>query len=93
MIQRSPHGVRIRFQVVPQSSKTSLVGSHNGALKIKIAAPPVDGAANEELICFLKRLLCVPRQNIRLIQGHTSKIKIVEVVGISIEEAQLKLSL
>lgn len=65
-------------RVVPNASKTEIVGwMADGCLKIKIAAPPVDGKANQELISFLAKTLSVPKSEIEITNGLTSKKKTV----------------
>jgi uncharacterized protein (TIGR00251 family) len=68
-------------QVSPRASRSEIVGEHNGALRVRLAAPPVDGAANEELIRILAQALNVSRKGVRIMAGHTSKTKRVSVVG------------
>ena len=68
-----------KVQVVPRASRSEIVGEHNGALRVRIAAPPVDGAANEELIRTLARAFKVPHREVEIISGHTSKLKQVSV--------------
>lgn len=79
-----------RVRVVPRASKTAVAGELDGAVKIRIASPPVDGAANEELIRFLAKLLDVRRSDIEIIGGQTSKSKIVRVCGNSAEAVRGK---
>ena len=67
--------------VLPKSSKTEVVGKYGDAIKIKLKSPPVDGAANEELIRFLSKALEIPRRNIEIIKGHTNKRKTVSIAG------------
>lgn len=69
-------------RVVPRASRSEIVGEHDGALKVRLAAPPVHGAANEELIRILARALSVPRASLAIIAGNTSKLKQVAVKGI-----------
>ena len=73
--------VTFKVQVVPRASRSEIVGEHNGALRIRIAAPPVEGAANEELVRLLARVLGVPRNAIDITAGHTSKRKTVRVTS------------
>lgn len=68
-------------RVVPRASKSGVVGEHDGCLRVRIAAPPVDGAANEELIRLLARSLGVPLRSVEITGGHTSKLKQVRVQG------------
>jgi uncharacterized protein (TIGR00251 family) len=67
----------IRFQVVvqPKSSRNLIVGSHGEALKIKLKAPPVDGAANRMLVQFVAKVLRVPKSAVEIVSGHTSRVK------------------
>jgi len=74
-----------KVQVVPRASRSELVGEHDGALRVRIAAPPVDGAANQELIRTLARAFGVSRSAIEITSGQTSKRKEVRVVGASPE--------
>ena len=70
------------LHVVPRARVTALAGRHGDALKIRLAAPPVDGAANDELIRFLAERLAVPRSAVTIAAGHTSRRKTVTVTGI-----------
>jgi len=69
-------------RVVPRASRSEIVGEHDGALRVRIAAPPVDGAANEELVRLLSRSLGVSRSAIEITAGHTAKLKTVRVAGL-----------
>ncbi len=75
--------VTFQVRVVPRSSKSEIVGEHGGALKVKLAAAPVDGAANEELIRLLANAFKVGRSQIEIVSGHTSKTKRVRVTGLN----------
>lgn len=68
-------------RVVPRASISKIVGEHDGALRVRIAAPPVDGAANAELIVTLARAFDVPRSAVEITSGHSSKLKHVSVIG------------
>jgi uncharacterized protein (TIGR00251 family) len=68
-------------RVVPRASRSEIVGEHDCALRVRIAAPPVDGAANEELVRLLARALGVSRSAIEITAGHSSKLKTVRAVG------------
>jgi uncharacterized protein len=80
----SSDAVIFTVRVVPRASRSELAGEHDGALKIRVAAPPVDGAANEELVRFLARKLGVAVRNVEIIGGHASKTKRVRVEGVTI---------
>jgi uncharacterized protein (TIGR00251 family) len=70
-------------RVIPKSSKSEIVGEHDGALKIKINAPPVDDAANAELIKVLARRLKISKSAVEITSGQTSKRKQVRINGIT----------
>jgi len=74
-------GVTFSVRVVPRASRSEVVGLHDGALKIRVAAPPVEGAANQELVRFLCKKLKVPRASVTLISGASSKNKIIRVAN------------
>ena len=78
-------GVRLTLHVQPRAARTEIAGLHGDALKIRLAAPPVDGAANEALIRFLAERLGVSRSAITLVSGATSRRKVVEVSGMTAE--------
>ncbi|QLY25872.1 DUF167 family protein [Bdellovibrio sp. KM01] len=88
MIEEIKGGVRLHLFIQPKSSKNQIVGPHNGMLKIKISAPPVDGEANTELIEYLAKFFKVPKRNVTLIKGDTGRQKTVDVEGISLSDAK-----
>ena len=69
--------------VVPRASKSEIVGDLDGALKIRIASPPVDGAANAELIKVLSKKLNVAKNAVEIVGGQTSKQKLIRISGIN----------
>ena len=90
MIQSAEHNGMLTFtvRVVPRASRSSITGEHDGALRVRVAAPPVDGAANAELLRVLARALDIPARDVEMTSGHTSKLKQVRVRGISREQLQ-----
>jgi uncharacterized protein (TIGR00251 family) len=78
-------GGRVRFSVhvQPRASSQKISGIHGDALKVRLTAPPVDGAANEELVDFLAKSFVVARKSIRIVAGESSRSKIVEIEGIT----------
>ncbi len=82
-VEERSGAVRFTVRVQPRASRTELAGVQQGALKVRLQAPPVDGAANEALVEFLSDTLDVPRRMIRIVAGDTSRSKVVEIVGIS----------
>ncbi|HEY0941552.1 MAG TPA: DUF167 domain-containing protein [Steroidobacter sp.] len=77
---------RINVYVQPRASKTAVVGMHDGAVKIRLAAPPVDGAANAALVEFVADQLGVAKSRVRITAGLASRRKTVEVDGISAQQ-------
>jgi uncharacterized protein (TIGR00251 family) len=82
----SRKSVRFEVHVQPRASRTELAGSHGGALKVRVAAPPVDAAANRALIEFLAKCLGVPRRSVSIVAGETSRTKVLEVDGVTPEQ-------
>lgn len=70
-------------RVVPRASKSEIVGELNGMLKIRIAAPPVDGAANAQLIKLLSKIFGISKSKVEIISGETAKIKLVKIKNLS----------
>jgi uncharacterized protein (TIGR00251 family) len=75
----------LTFQVlvVPRSSRSEIVGEHDGRLKVRLAAPPVEGAANEELIRLLAKQLRITRSTLLIKSGSSSKLKTIAVTGLT----------
>jgi len=73
--------VRVDVYVQPRASRSEIVGLHGAALKVRVQAPPVEGAANEALTGLLADRLGVPRRAVRVVAGATSRAKTVEVDG------------
>lgn len=87
-IRTTADGVEFKVRVIPRASKTEVVGSIDGMLKVRLKAPPVDGAANEELIKSLAKVLGVSKGNIEIISGQTSRTKRLRVAGITAAELE-----
>lgn len=79
-------GRRFSVYVQPRASRTGIAGHRGPDLKMRIASPPVDQAANEELLRFLADRLGIRRRNIRLVAGATSRRKVIEIDGLSAEQ-------
>lgn len=75
-------GVRLSVHVQPRAARTEIAGEHGDALKVRLAAPPVDGAANDALVAFLADRFGVPRRAVRVVSGHASRRKLVELTGV-----------
>jgi len=83
---KSPHrnkeaaeSITFSIRIQPRASKNEIARMENGGLKIRLTAPPVDGAANEALVRFLADRLSVARSQIEIVSGHTSRNKIVRI--------------
>lgn len=74
--------VRISVYVQPRASKTAIAGMHDGCIKIRLAAPPVDGAANAALIEFIAKRVGVARSRVRLVSGASARRKVIEIDGV-----------
>jgi uncharacterized protein len=85
-LQITSKGVLLRLQIQPQAKKSEVVGPHGDRLKLKIAAPPVDGKANEALMKFLKSVLKTTVDGLELVRGETSKSKDVLCRKLSMEQ-------
>lgn len=73
--------VTFEVRVVPRASRTGAAREHDGAPRVRVAAPAVDGAANEELIRFFAKAIGVPARGVEIVAGHASKTKRVRVRG------------
>jgi uncharacterized protein (TIGR00251 family) len=82
-INETAEGVELRIKAVPRASKNEIQGLHDGALKIRLTTPPVDGKANQALIKFLSKQLAISKSQIELIQGETSRGKTLRISGIT----------
>jgi uncharacterized protein (TIGR00251 family) len=83
---------RIQVYVQPRASKTVVAGTHDGCVKIRLAAPPVDGAANAALVEFVAERLKIAKSRVRILTGLTSRRKVVEVAGVTAEQLKISLS-
>jgi uncharacterized protein (TIGR00251 family) len=73
------NGVTFSVRVVPRASRSEVAGLHDGALRIRVAAPPVEGAANRELVKFLAKRFKVAPSAIRLVSGSNSRNKTIRI--------------
>lgn len=78
--------ISIAIKVAPRASRSEVVGMHDGALKIRIAAPPVDGAANAEMIKILAKFFGVAKSDISIVSGETSKNKRIKIENLSVSK-------
>ena len=74
-IEETNNGIILKVFIQPRSSKNMIAGQHGDTLKIKLTAPPVDGAANKMCIQYLAKWLNVPKSSIEILSGHSSRTK------------------
>ena len=79
----SGDGVRLTIRVQPRASRTEVVGPHGDALKIRLSSPPVDGAANRELVAFLSKRVRRPKSAIEIVSGDRGRLKSVMINDIA----------
>ncbi len=85
-------GVVLEVLVQPRASRSRAVGVHDGRLKLQLAAPPVDGEANEALVELLARALGVRKADVTIVRGETGRRKTVRVAGVTAATAAASLS-
>ncbi len=85
-------GLRVRLHVTPRAKRCELSGIHNGALKVKVIAPPVDDAANRAIIEFLSGLLHIPKSRLRIAAGLKSRDKVLQIKGLSLQDFGAKIA-
>jgi len=83
-VRPRPGGVRVSVRAQPRAARTEIAGVHGDALKVRLCAPPVDGAANEALVAFLAERFGLTRQSVRIVSGHAARTKIVELDGVDV---------
>ena len=76
-------GVFLDVRVIPRAAKSQIAGKRNDALLVRLNAPPVDGAANAELVELFARALGIPKRNIEIVAGHRSRTKRVRITGVT----------
>ena len=90
-IRESAAGVSFALKVQPRAKRNGLTGVVGEALKLALAAPPVEGKANAACIEFLATLLNVPRTSVTIVAGHSSRNKSVRVTGVSARDVEARL--
>jgi len=83
--------VRFEVRAKPRAKKSRVVRGHGDTVEIALAAPPVDGAANEELLRYLAEVLGIAKRDVMLVRGETSRTKLVAVRSLSAEEVRRRL--
>jgi uncharacterized protein (TIGR00251 family) len=85
--------ITLSIRIQPRASKNEITRMENGGLKIRLTAPPVDGAANEALIRLLTDKLSITRSQVEIVSGHTSRDKIIRISGVGTADAERLLNL
>ena len=84
-------GIVFAVRVVPRAGRTAVAGTRGDALLVRLAAAPVDGAANDALIAFLSTIFDRPKRDITVVSGHTSRDKRIAIAGLGAPEIALRL--
>ncbi len=92
-ITATREGLRLDVIVQPRSSRNQIVGEFNGALKIKLTAPPVEGEANQALVVFLSKELKLAKNRVKITQGESSRHKTVAIKAMTPDEFKKTLGL
>lgn len=87
-LETTEEGIRFIIKVVPGSSRTVLAGTLDGMLKIKVAAPPEKGKANQCLVEYLSKLFGIKKKQTTILSGASSPVKQVRIEGVSVERIQ-----
>ncbi len=91
MVAPTADGVVIDVRVTPRSSTSGLDGVHAGALRVRLNAPPVDGAANDELVRVMAEAFGVPKRAVSIVSGQSSRSKRVRLSGVDAASAQRRI--
>ncbi|WP_447979221.1 DUF167 domain-containing protein [Candidatus Nitrospira bockiana] len=91
-IHQTPDGVILTVHVQPNAARSEYAGLHGDAVKIRIAAPPVEGAANEAVRRFLSERLGVPLRRVTLLAGQTGRRKRIKLIGVHAKEVTARLT-
>ncbi len=90
-LRDTPDGVTLRVRVQPRASKDALAGEREGALVVRLSAPPVEGAANEALARFLGRTLGIAPSAVEVVRGATGRHKLVAIAGLDAASTRQRL--
>jgi uncharacterized protein (TIGR00251 family) len=93
VIEDAPDGAILTVKVIPRAGRTAVAGTRDNTLLVRLAAAPVDGAANTALIDLLSETLGVPKRQITIVSGEKSRTKRVKVVGVTAATVQQRLGL
>jgi hypothetical protein len=92
-MRETASGVSFTVRLQPKAKKTALVAELDGALKVAVTAPPIEGRANEALIRFLAELLKVARSSVTIAAGASSRNKVIRIEGLTAEQVRSRLKI
>ena len=87
-INEANNAVEFQIRVVSRASRTEIVGELAGAVKVRVSSPPVDGAANAELVKLFAKTLGVGKSSVEIVSGQTSKTKRIRITGVTAAQMQ-----
>ena len=91
-IHQSGQAVTFALKIHPRAKKNAITGELGDALKVSLTAPPIEGRANDACIDFFAKLLKLPRSSVTIASGHSSRNKVIRVVGLSAQEVRERVS-
>jgi uncharacterized protein len=92
MLSESRGAIRLSIHVQPGARKNAVLGVHDGALKVAVSAPPVDGKANEAISTFIAEAMHVPGRAVTVVSGHASRRKVLNIESVTMEEVKNRLA-
>lgn len=87
-ISQKDESITFPVRVVPRASRTEIAGEIGGAVKVRVSSPPVDGAANAELIKLFAKMFGIAKSNVEIVSGQTSKTKQIRITGVTAQQLQ-----
>ena len=91
-IRDTASGASLGIRLQPKAKKNQVIGELNGALKLAVTAPPIEGRANEACIRFLAELLKVARSSVTITAGASSRNKVIRIEGVTAEQVRARLN-
>lgn len=91
MLSESRGVVHLAVHARPGAKRNAVVGLHDGALKLAVSAPPVDGKANDAITSFIAESMRLPGRNVAVVSGQTSRRKVLSIAGITLEEVRRRI--
>jgi hypothetical protein len=88
MIRETAEGVQFSVRVIPRAKKTAIGEARDGVPTVRLAAPPVEGAANDCLVAFVAKLFQRPRRDVRIIAGERGRLKRLAIAGVTAASAR-----